>query len=208
MRRAPLIAAAVAVLSLGGCISLLPKATPADLYRFQANVPVQAGSGAGQRVDVTLGAVQFTQASAGDRILTVDGSEAAYIAGARWVAPADALFEESLLRAFDSATVARVTQKREAPASNLTMDVSVDAFEAQYRSGMKAAPTVVVELDARMIRYPDRVVVGEKRFHAEAPASDNRVTAIVPAYDAALTQALKDLVAWTDQEAAQRPPAS
>jgi cholesterol transport system auxiliary component len=194
-----------AVLTLAGCVSLLPKAEPAQLYRFQANLPAAGGPSTGPRVEIALAPVQFAQAASSDRLLTVNGSEAAFIADSRWVAPADVLFRENLLRAFDSAGVARLADRAQAPASSMTMDVAVNDFEAQYRSGMNAAPTVVIQVNARLIR--DRAIVGEKRFTGEAQASDNRMSAIVPAYNEALTQVLKDMVAWADQTASQTPPA-
>ena len=45
----------------------------------------------------------FVRAGAGDQILTVlPGGETAYIAQARWVSPAQVLFDEALERAFDA----------------------------------------------------------------------------------------------------------
>ena len=44
----------------------------------------------------------FQRESAGDRILTVTDGKAAYIARARWVAPAAALFDQATLAAFDT----------------------------------------------------------------------------------------------------------
>jgi cholesterol transport system auxiliary component len=202
-----LLAAAAASLALVGCVSLLPKTPAAQLYRFKADLGPAAAAPAGRRVDVALAPLSFTQAAAGDRLLIVDGAEAAFIADTRWVAPADALFRESLMRSFDSAPGTRLLEPRQAPAASLVMDVRVDTFEAEYRAGMKAAPTVVVGLNVRLVRVPDRVVVAEKQFQSEVKAGDNRLSAIVPAYDAALTQALKDLVAWTDQIATRAAPA-
>jgi cholesterol transport system auxiliary component len=94
--RKPLLAALVAgVLAggLGGCVSLLPKAKPAQLYRFGAadSTPpdgaVESRSGA-DKIGVVLGTVGFPRASTSDGILTVTGDQTAYIAGVRWVAPA------------------------------------------------------------------------------------------------------------------------
>ena len=38
-------------------------------------------------------------------------------------------------------------------------------------------------------------------FEKQVPAADNRVTAIVPAYDRAVAEVLKDIVAWTTEQA-------
>src|SRR6185437_11558034 len=86
--------------SLGGCISLFPKAAPVQLYRFDAQAqPVQSP---GRPVAVRLGAPDFPPGPAGDRIMTVDGDQVAYIAGGRWVSPASRLFEEAVAHGFDA----------------------------------------------------------------------------------------------------------
>jgi cholesterol transport system auxiliary component len=144
----------------------------------------------------------FTEAASGDRMLTMDGNQAAYIEGARWVAPAQGLFEEAVFRAFArNATVARLVERRQSASANYVLNLDVETFEARYVAGPKAAPTVVVALRAQLIHFPERAVIAEKTFHAEQAASDNRVSAIVPAYDAAVTSVLKDLTAWADASA-------
>ena len=53
---------------------------------------------------------------------------------------------------------------------------------------------------ATLDRQSDFSHVGAKEFEAEIPASDNRVGAIVQAFDQATTKVVGDLVAWVDQE--------
>ena len=94
----------LAAIALSGCISLFPKAEPAQLYRFQAQPTAQPFPPGPLFGVLRLGA-SFPRASAGDRILTVnDRGEAAYIAGARWVSPASVLFEEQVLGVIELAT--------------------------------------------------------------------------------------------------------
>jgi cholesterol transport system auxiliary component len=60
---------------------------------------------------------------------------------------------------------------------------------------------VVLGMTARIVKFPERTVLAERRFDAEAPASDNRVGAIVTAYDQAVAKGLDELVTWTDTSA-------
>ncbi|MBS0294798.1 MAG: membrane integrity-associated transporter subunit PqiC [Proteobacteria bacterium] len=193
-----------AAVMLSACVSLFPKAEPAQLYRFgpQAEAGADLSTAPG-RVNVTLAQIEFTPASAGDRLLTMNGAEAAYISGARWVSPAQDLFEASVRNAFAASPQVRLVEPRRAMTSNLVLDLKVDNFEARYDAGPKAAPTAVVTVHARMIRYPDRTVVGDHMFRATQTAGDNRVGAIVPAYDAAVGAVLKELTPWTEQIAAK-----
>lgn len=199
VRKAAIVLAAGAVaLSLGGCISLFPKAKPAQLYRFGASTPPAAA--APRHTTVVKGIVDFEQAAASDRILTSDGDTVAYIAGARWVSSAPALFDEALDRTFQNTPSAPLLVRRSrALADALVLTLDVSTFETRYSGG--ASPTVVIELKADLIRA-NRETAAEKVFRVEKPASENRVSAIVQAYDAAVTEVLADLAAWTSEYAA------
>ena len=97
-----LLAAAAATL-LAGCISLFPTTDPAQLYRFGTTAPqVQGTASGGPGFGVFLAVIGFDRAAAGDRILTVTGTQAAYIKGARWVTSSASLFDSALQHAFDA----------------------------------------------------------------------------------------------------------
>ena len=99
LRALSLIAAALA---LSACVSLLPDAEPSQLYRLEGAIdPSATIAPPAPTFGLVLPSTGFVQAASGDRILTVTGDEVAYIAGARWVAPASELFEEAVERAFD-----------------------------------------------------------------------------------------------------------
>ncbi|RAK52860.1 ABC-type transport auxiliary lipoprotein family protein [Phenylobacterium deserti] len=207
-------AAAGMALALSGCISLLPKSKPSLLYRFgqtpvaAASTPAPAASAGAQRsVGVFRAMGLFQREAASDRMLTVTGSRTAYIAGARWVAPAQNLFDEAVLRAFDDASgQVRLVSRGEQVRSAYALRLDVRNFEAHYENGPEAAPTVLVRVRALMTRNTDSAVMGEQIFEARVPAAENRVGAIVDAYDQALSQVLGQLVGWTNQTA--RPVAA
>ena len=196
-----LAVAAIACLALGGCISVFPKSKPAQLYRFD-NEPLPAGASlpaAGARV-VARGNMRFETAAAGDRILTVTGADTAYIAGARWISPAPVLFEESLVRAFEAAGGPRLAEGGSAIRATQVLNLDVQTFEARYDQGDKAAPEVVVQVRAQLIRTSDRGVIADQLFTAAQRAGDNRVGPIVDAYDAAVRDVLGKLAGWTAQQ--------
>jgi cholesterol transport system auxiliary component len=94
----------------------------------------------------------------------------------------------------------RLISRGEPATAAYILRLDVRNFEARYDHGPKAAPTVLVRVRAAMTRGTDKQVA-EKIFEASVPASDNRVSAIVPAYDKAVAQVLKQIVAWTDEQA-------
>jgi cholesterol transport system auxiliary component len=195
---------AAASASLSGCVSLLPKTAPVQLYDFDAAAPADATQA--QPAASTVigeGAVDFDAAASSDRILTRTGSEAAYIAGARWVAPASTLFSEALTRTFDRTPgAAHLARRGGVSGAPLLLTVDVQTFEARYDQGTGAAPVVEVIVRAALVRTSDRSLAAEHTFTTSVRASDNRVGLIVEAFDQAVQKTLADLVAWTSQSAA------
>ena len=192
---------ATAVVALGGC-SLLASPEPVQLYRFGG-----AYEGAGSRetpaaqVQVAMRRPEFPQAAGEDRILGVTGTEAAYIKGARWVSPADVLFSDALESAFATqATRVRLIGPRELTRSPNALDIDVRTFEARY-AAPGAVPTVVIVARARLLDAQARTVSAERVFSVEQPATENRVGAIVAAFETATRDINTQIVTWTDQNA-------
>lgn len=200
IRRPLLLALAVSAVALSGCISLLPKSKPAQLYSFvppPAAAPSAAPSAKAAAVFRTNGS--FQQESADDRLLTVTGGHAAYVAESRWVAPASVLFDQAVSQAFDASPVRLIARGQQGKAA-YALRLDVRNFEAHYDNGDKAAPTVVVRLHAALNKA-DQTLVGEQMFEAKVTAGDNRVGAIVSAYDKAMGEVIGKLVAWTQASA-------
>jgi cholesterol transport system auxiliary component len=195
-----LAAVAVCAAALTGCISLLPKSKPAQLYRFGAPAATAAVTPPGPNaVAVFLTNSSFQEESSDDRMLTVTGGRAAYVADSRWVAPAQVLFDEAVARAFDASPV-RLIARGQQGRSAYALRLDVRTFEARYDAGAKAAPTIVVRVHAALTRA-DQSGVGEQEFEARVPASDNRVGAIVAAYNSAVGDVVGKIVGWTEKAA-------
>ncbi|MBI1407865.1 MAG: ABC transporter [Caulobacter sp.] len=186
------VALTAAAVALSGCVTLFPEADPARLYRFEISAPSEV---AAKSVDVTRGPINFNHAAASDGLLTVSNGELAYIDGARWAAPAEQMFEEELIRAFQAGPI-RLVGPGEMGRSDWILRLDVQRFEADYRNGPEGAPTVVIEIKAAMRRNVRDGETIEQVFKAEVRAADNRVSAIVPAYSQALTRTLTDLNSW------------
>ncbi len=193
---------AVAAL-LGGCVSLLPKAEPAQLYSF-VEAPVLAPPRAGPASAVVLGALTFPRAATGDGLLTRTGSEVAYIAEARWSGPAAVLFREAVDRAFDNSGKVRVLSRGEIGQAAGILRIEVRAFETRYPAP-EAIPTVAVFAHATLTRI-DGGFIAERDFAAETPAAENRVGPIVEAYGVSTGKTLGELAAWLEVNAPAQPP--
>ena len=191
-----------AALALSACVSLLPKTKPAHMYRFGQPISAEALSSPVGQIGVLRTGSAFQRESAGDRLLTITNGKAAYVAETRWIAPAAVLWDEAVTAAFDADPGhVRLVSRGEPAQAAYILRLDVRNFEAHYERGAKAAPTVIVRVRAAVTSGKDRGMVGEKLFEKRVTAADNRVTAIVPAYDRAVTEVLAEVVAWTNEQA-------
>jgi len=199
IRSTRIAALMVAVMATSAC-TLLATPEPVQLYRFGGAAGESYAARTATPVDVTLRRVEFPQAVGGDRILGMTGTQAAYIAGARWIAPARGLYSEAVETAFaEQAVRVRLIGQREVTPGAKLLDIDVQSFEARY-DVPGGSPVVVISVRVRMLK-PDRTITAERIFQASIPAAENRVSAIVSAFDAAIATVNTEIVAWTDTNA-------
>lgn len=191
---------ALASIALSGCISLFPKQDPAQLYRFDgAGEAPAAQASTGPQFGVFRTRSGFVQEASGDRILSVLGNETAYVAKARWVGPASVLFDAAVARAFDANSgPARLVTRGERGATEYALRLDVRRFEAVYDRGRGSAPEIVVEVRGVLGPFRSGDLAKERMFTARVRAGDDRVGAIVDAFDAAVGQVLTETVTWTN----------
>ena len=206
---APRRSSALAVLTLvasvalgaGGCVSILPKQPPVQLYQFgQAPPPSVAPPVQPQALSVILSQVTLPRAAIGDGILTLRGDEAAYIAGARWLTPAALMLQEEVQRSFEAQAVrVRLIDRSQLGAASALLRLDGLEFDARYDPATPGPPVVVVSLRATLARADGRKLV-RQCFIVQRPASEDRVSAIVSAYDAAVGEVLGEVVGWTESQ--------
>ena len=204
-RTAALLGGWLGLSALGGCISLLPKQAPVQLYQFGRMPPpsAQASTSVGRGQDklgVSLSQVSLPRAATGDAILTTRGEEAAYLAGARWLSPAALMWQEDAEQAFAAqAQRVRLVARSELGAASVLLRLDVAEFDARYDPAGAGPPVVVVSLRATLAR-PDAGRLVQQGFTVRRAASQDRVSAIVSAYDQAVQDALAQVVGWTDAQ--------
>lgn len=186
--------------SLSAC-ALLSSPDPVQMYRFGVQGDRSGAEPAAGAVDVAVRRITFAEAAEGDRILTVNGTEAAYLAGARWMEPAPMLFTAALEGAVaDRGGRVRLIGARDLAQGDLALDVDVPVFETRY--GVPGAtPSVVITARARLISLPGREIVAERTFTVEESTSENRVGAIVQAYDRGVISVAQDVAGWLEDTA-------
>jgi ABC-type uncharacterized transport system auxiliary subunit len=127
-----------------------------------------------------------------------------HFAAARWSAPLEEVVQDLALQAFrGDAHVQNVHTDISSFGTGYWLEIDVADFQAEYGASGSAAgsapPTIHVRLAARLGASRDRHVLGQFEADVHESAADNRLTAIVDAYDRAASAALAKIVADTGQ---------
>ena len=117
--------------------------------------------------------------------------------GVNWSDPAPDMLQTALVRAFeDSGRIGAVGRESSGMRGDYVLLLDMRQFEAVY-ADPDQAPSVVLELQAKLLSNPDGRVLSAKTFRSEVPAADAAVPAVVDAFNAAMTQSVSDIVGWT-----------
>jgi ABC-type uncharacterized transport system auxiliary subunit len=126
-----------------------------------------------------------------------------YFADARWSGPLGDVLQDFAVQEFHTrANLRTVSGDASVFPSAYWLEMEVTDFQAEYTSAA-AAPTVHVQILARVGNSGDRRVLGRFVANARQQATENRLTAIVDAYAQAADAALADIVAHADDTLAK-----
>jgi ABC-type uncharacterized transport system auxiliary subunit len=122
-----------------------------------------------------------------------------YFADARWSGPLDDVVQDLAVQTFrNGARLRNVSSDASAFASGYWLEIEIADFQAEYAS-IGAPPTINVRLLARVASAGDRNILGSFTAGARQAAADNRLTAIVDAYERAVNSALVEIVGGTSR---------
>ena len=192
---APLAIALLGLSALAGCGSVFESSIPAaQAYVLRLPPPASRAEGA------AAGSVRVQRPEAGpgldsDRIALLRSDRRFdFYAASRWAAAAPDLMESVLvdqLRASGAFTAVFEDASPYPPRYNLRC--SLARFESDYSSNGAAAgsaPVVQVALDCTFGRHRDRALLANFTARGSAPARDDRLGAVVAAFESATVQAV------------------
>jgi cholesterol transport system auxiliary component len=198
--------AAAAGLGLAGCVSVLPDMGPgSQIYRLEgAGAPAVRASAFAettvrQGVTVMVPEPVAPRALSSDRVAVVmNGGHISYAAGARWNERAPRVVQERILSAFEAdPRTAAAVRPEDGVTSRYELRLDLLRFDAVYDRGETSAPIVFVELRAKLIDRTSRELVNSTRVTTQQRASENRMGAIIAAFDGAMNDVGARLVDWT-----------
>jgi cholesterol transport system auxiliary component len=116
-----------------------------------------------------------------------------YFADVRWSGPLDEVLQDLAVQEFHANPgLSNVSADVSAFASPYWLEIEVTDFQAEYSAAV-GPPTVHVHLQARIGSSTDRHVVARFEPDVREAAADNRMSAIVDAYNRAADKALAEI---------------
>jgi cholesterol transport system auxiliary component len=194
-------AATAPALLIAGCAGLIPGTGQApQLYVLsrKTTFPPELPTVRDQLlvdVPVATGGIDTTRIVLSRSPTTID-----YFANAAWSDRAPVMVQALLIESFETTgKIIGISRDEAGLRADYVLMPELRRFEAIYATdgAVDAPPTVLTRLLVRLVRMPDRTIIGETVAERREPAARNALEAIVDAYNEALGGVMKDIVTWT-----------
>jgi cholesterol transport system auxiliary component len=120
-----------------------------------------------------------------------------YFANAAWTDPVPLMIQRLLLQAYEtSGRIVSVDRDTAGLETDYLLETEVRDFAAHY-TDPQGAPQVIVSIQARMVKMPQRDIAGSLAAEQQAQASTNNLDAIVGAFNQATGAALAQITSWS-----------
>ena len=197
------IAAAGVAILLGGCELIKAAEEPTDLYTvtpkstFDTDLPAVYWQLA---VEVPAAAANL---NTGRIAIAQTPTSSDYYAKTAWTDRAPLMVQTRIVDSFENTRkIVAVAREAIGLRADYVLQPDLRNFEAMYFYG--GAPIVHVRIVAKLVRMPDRQIIGVASFERCVRAREDKVPKVVEAFDQALGSVIKRLVAWTLRTAPPR----
>ncbi|MBV4461093.1 membrane integrity-associated transporter subunit PqiC [Pseudomonas sp. COR58] len=185
---------------LAASCSILPKPEPLDVYRLPAaQVPASPGPAAVQHWSLRLNKLQASEALNRPGIAVIpQGDVISTYKASRWSDPAPVLLRNRLLDGFQrDGRVPLLSTDDSNFQADLELGGSLQAFQTEYEGN---GASVVVCLDALLVRGYDQRILASRRFEERQPLRDVQVPAAVAGFGQASDRLTAKVVAWAVEQ--------
>ena len=198
-------ACGVAAILLAGCELIKAAEEPTDLYTitpkstFDPNVPDVYWQ---LSVDIPAAAANV---NTGRIALAMSPTSSDYYSKTAWTDRAPVMVQTRIVDSFENShKIVAVAREAIGLRANYVLQTDLRNFEAMYFYG--GTPIVKVRIVAKLVRLPDRQIIGTATFERCVRARADKVPKVVEAFDQALGSVMKQLVAWTLRTPPSRLP--
>jgi cholesterol transport system auxiliary component len=181
-----------------GCSSLIPSPPVPQIYRLSPQIEDPQGPPIpNSKLIVDLPTA--SQSLDTDRMALMQGRiRLDYYADSVWTDRLPALLQSLMVEAFEAdGRVADVGRDIYRLTKGYLLRTEIRRFEAQYEGTANSAPEVVVVLALQLTASPEGRSVGNTLISVRTHAAQDKVDAVVMAFDNATGDALAQSVAWT-----------
>ena len=203
MRLTALMAGAFGAALAAGCAGLHSSQEATQVYTLEPAMPATADVAADEPIATGVNEVRSSLqvlrplAAPGldtERIAVVRSvSQFDYYAASRWPAPLPDVLQSLAVSALRASGQYRAVQSEGAAyAADEVLQLEIRRCQAEYDSG--GAAVVRVQLVASLGRRADRTLVASVSAESTAPVAENRMQAVIAAYQHAVDEALDQLV--------------
>jgi cholesterol transport system auxiliary component len=195
-RRDLLRLAALAPIAATSCSSLLSGGTPPQIYvlsrktTFAPDLPMVLRQLLVERPD-TSAELDTARIALSNTPTTLD-----YFADAAWTDRAPAMVQQLLIESFEqSGKISAVSRDIASLRADYLLLSELRRFTAVYDGA--GPPTIVVQILVRLVKMPERAIIGQQGAERRIVATRNDMTGIVESFNDALGGVMKDLVEWS-----------
>ena len=196
---------ATAAALLAGCTLYEAATEPTDLYTvtpkstFDPSLPAVYWQLA---VEVPAAAANL---NTGRMAIAFTPTSTDYYAKVAWTDRAPLMVQTRIVDSFENTRkIVAVARESIELRANYVLQPDLRNFEAMYYYGQP--PIVRVRIIAKLVRMPDRQIIGVASFERCVRARADSIPKVVDAFDQALGSVIKRLVAWTLRTPPARPP--
>ena len=144
--------------------------------------------------------------------------ELRYFEHANWTDFAPKMVQSLIIESFEnSGKIVSVGREQIGLRSDFLLKTELREFQAEYEEPIPmstkelgpdaAAPWARVRLNVKLVKMPQREIIAHQTFDRRVQAKENRMSAIIDAFDEALGKTLKGVVVWTLETGEAHKPA-
>lgn len=193
------LAALLAAVALTSACSILPESTPSDVYRLPSAQSPAVNTGMAQRWSLRLNKLQASEILNSPKIAVIpQGDLISSYAASRWSDPAPVLLRNRLLDGFQrDGRVSLLSTDDSNFQADLELGGNLQAFQTEYQG---TTASVVVRLDALLVRSYDQRILASRRFEVRQPLGDVKVPAVVAGFGQASDRLTAQVVNWAVEQ--------
>jgi cholesterol transport system auxiliary component len=195
-RRHVILSGGAMMLSACGSLQLIPKPQEPQLYLLRPQILVPAGAPVSWRLAVGIpeatASLDTTRIALSRSATTMD-----YYANAAWDDRLPLLLQKLLIETFDgSGRIVSVGRDTGGLETDYLLQAEVRNFEAHYDTP-EGAPKIVVSIQAKLVRMPQREIVATLNATQQTQAAANNLDSVVLAFGQAAAPAIAQITSWT-----------